>query len=148
MDINKSKPVYIITSCEFTLHEDSWEHGELKLLSCWNEKVHGKASTVEAILNEVPYLEMNLHCFPDNVQPVPKIAAFVNDPCETGDIGRFDACITVKELNGEILKPTAEDEKMWKAGVITLCTLQIIVTVQKLVDINKSDIPACCVNHA
>lgn len=126
---------FFATTCEFTLHEDDYSKGELKLISRWDEAPGmSRKDSVEELLKSVNYLDCDAFDGP---------VEFENDPCSDGEGSRFDADITVevddKGYDMLIKKPTPEMIEDWKAGKKMLYALHISIYVAKEVPLAEGD---------
>lgn len=128
-------PKFIVTSCRFTLCEDSFNEGEdIETLTEWTEDPRrGRYASVNDALEDVPYL----HC---SATPVDIKTAFLSDPCVEGDFSRFDADLTVDVVNGnDICSPTEQAVSDWKAGKRSLYALHISVRIMKVAQLDEVD---------
>lgn len=130
-----TKPKYIKLTTEFTLIEDDWNRGELKVISRWDEDDDRQFDSIEELLKSVDYLDRDGLGGP---------IEFENDPASEGDASRFDASITVdiEKEHDSIVKPTVEKLADWKAGKCLLYTLQIFVRAAKLLPLEETDAEA------
>lgn len=123
-----------MANCEFRIHADTWNNGEGDLVSTWNEQISG--DTIDQLLNDVVYLNCNHMSYDNDIMKL-----FECDPCHEGDFSRFDASLTVNYHNEQMCKPTNDEVEQWKAGKIDLYTMYISLHVQKVCDLDETDVP-------
>ena len=138
-----TKGKYVATLCAFSLYVENWNEGEGKCISAWEENIT-PSGTIIGVLRNVPYIKYDI-CFnkSDNDQPELK---FINDPNYENDYNRFSANVIVQVYNDSICKPTEQELIQFKNGEINLYSLHVTLKIQKIYDLDISDIPICCIN--
>ena len=125
---------YVLSSVEFRVHEDSYEHGEGRLMCIWSDGFTNTYEKLETALGLVGYFNE----LPDGHKNV-----WVNDPCHQGEFSRFDADVLIDWDFGKespIMRPSEEVKELWKAGKAMLYNLHVTAIVKVITELAAEDV--------
>ena len=125
---------FVVSSVEFRIHEDSYEHGEGKLLCIWSSTDYHAHDSIESALGAIEHF----NCLLADGKNV-----WVNDPCRQGEFSRFDADALIEWDFGKespIMHPSDEAKELWKAGKAMLYNLHATAIVEVITELAAKDV--------